>query len=127
MLISPGTAAFRIAGWVVDPAANELRRGAARVKLEPRAMDVLARLAAQPGEIVTREALFAAAWPGRVVGDEALTQAIAKLRRAFGDDARDAAYIETVSKRGYRLVAPVEPGVDASGGPSARRRESVTG
>src|SRR6185295_4774426 len=46
-------------------------------------------------------------WPGVVVGDEALTQCIIKLRRALGDDARAASYIETVSKRGYRLIAPV--------------------
>ena len=119
----PETAAFRIGDWIADPAANELRRGKRVVKVEPRAMDVLACLAARAGEIVTREALFTAAWPGAVVGDEALTQAIAKLRRALGDDAREAAYIETVAKRGYRLVAPVSrPAVAAPRATAGPRR-----
>ncbi|MDQ3026789.1 MAG: winged helix-turn-helix domain-containing protein [Pseudomonadota bacterium] len=64
-------------------------------------------LAKRAGEVVSREELFAALWPGMVVGDEALSQAITKLRRAFGDDARS--YIETIPKRGYRLTAGVAP------------------
>src|SRR4029079_17629527 len=99
-----------------DPQSNELRRGAEAVRVEPKAMDVLMLLAAQPGRLFTREELFERAWPGVVVGDEALTQCIIKLRRALRDDARAAAYIETVSKRGYRLIAIVkeEPGSDRS-------------
>ena len=107
---------LRIGEWLADPQANELRRGAEVVRVEPKAMDVLMLLAAQPGRLLTREELFQRAWPGVVVSDEALTQCIIKLRRAVGDDARAAAYIETVSKRGYRLIAPVrnEPDSDRS-------------
>lgn len=99
--------ALRIGEWLADPEANEIRRGADAVRLEPKTMTVLMLLAGRPGRLLTREQLFAGAWPGLVVGDEALTQCIIKLRRALGDDARAAAYIETVSKRGYRLIAPV--------------------
>src|SRR5688572_19334392 len=99
--------ALRIGDWLADPEANRLRRGEEVLHLEPKAMTVLMLLAARPGRLLTREELFAAAWPGLVVGDEALTQCIIKLRRALGDDARAASYIETVSKRGYRLIAPV--------------------
>ena len=107
---------LRIGEWLADPQSNELRRGAEAVRVEPKAMDVLMLLAAQPGRLFTREELFERAWPGVVVGDEALTQCIIKLRRALGDDARAAAYIETVSKRGYRLIAAVkeEPRSDRS-------------
>src|ERR1041384_1189784 len=98
---------LRIGEWLADPEANELRRGAEVQRIEPKAMTVLMLLADQPGRLLTRDELFARAWPGLVVGDEALTQCIIKLRRALGDDARAASYIETVSKRGYRLIAPV--------------------
>jgi TolB-like protein/DNA-binding winged helix-turn-helix (wHTH) protein len=113
--------ARRIGDWLADPESNELRRGAEAVRIEPKAMAVLMLLAERPGGLLTREELFARAWPGMVVGDEALTQCIIKLRRALGDNARAAAYIDTVSKRGYRLIAPVgDPERPAAAG--ARRR-----
>src|SRR5262245_4698796 len=70
-------------------------------------MEVLMALAGRPGQAMTREELLSAVWPGVVVGDEALTQTIIKLRRALGDNPRSPSYIETLSKRGYRLIAPV--------------------
>jgi DNA-binding winged helix-turn-helix (wHTH) protein/TolB-like protein/Flp pilus assembly protein TadD len=112
--------ALRMGDWVADPATNELRRGADTVRVEPKAMDVLMLLARNAGRVVTRDELFAAAWPGVVVGDEALTQSINKLRRALGDDSRSPAYIETISKRGYRLVAEVGASPQARR-PSTRR------
>ena len=99
--------ALRIGEWQADRTLNELRRGAETVRIEPKAMEVLMALAARPGEVVSREALLAEVWPGVVVGDEALTQGIIKLRRALGDDPKKPAYIETISKRGYRLIASV--------------------
>jgi len=105
-----GTSAvrLRIGDWRVDSTRNELARGTESVRLEPKVIEVLVRLAAKPGEVVSREELLAAVWPGVVVGDDALTQAIIKLRKAFGDDAHKPTYIETISKRGYRLIALVE-------------------
>jgi DNA-binding winged helix-turn-helix (wHTH) protein/TolB-like protein/Tfp pilus assembly protein PilF len=96
-----------IGEWLADPATNELRRDGRKVRIEPKAMDVLMLLAARSGDVVHREELFAAVWPGVVVGDEALTQCMIKLRRALGDNPRSPSYIETISKRGYRLIAPV--------------------
>src|SRR5688500_15291298 len=84
-------------------------------------MEVLMALAGRPGQAVSREELLAAVWPGVVVGDEALTQSIIKLRRALGDNPKSPAYIETISKRGYRLTAPVG-GVQAAAAPLPRRR-----
>jgi TolB-like protein/Tfp pilus assembly protein PilF len=76
-------------------------------------------LAGRAGDAVSREALLAEVWPGVVVGDEALTQSIIKLRRALGDDPRAPTYIETISKRGYRLIARV--GGSPAPLPTARR------
>lgn len=101
---------LRIGEWSVDRQTNELRRGSEAVRIEPKAMDVLMLLAEHVGRVVSREQLFAAVWPGVVVGDDALTQSIIKLRRVLGDDPRSPAYIETISKRGYRLIAPVRQG-----------------
>jgi DNA-binding winged helix-turn-helix (wHTH) protein/TolB-like protein len=113
---------FRVGAWLVTPALDELQRGAERVRLEPKAMEVLVFLASRPGEPVTRDELLSAVWPGVLVGDDALTQAVTKLRKALGDDARSPSYIETISKRGYRLVARV----DALYGASAERVSSGT-
>jgi class 3 adenylate cyclase/TolB-like protein len=71
-------------------------------------MRVLVQLAARPGRVVTRTELEESVWAGMVVGPDALTNAIIKLRKALGDDARSVRFIETIPKTGYRLVAPVQ-------------------
>lgn len=96
-----------IGDWWADPTTNELGRAGETVHIEPKAMEVLMVLAEHAGEVISREKLLADVWAGVVVGDEALTQSIIKLRRALGDNPRAPAYIETISKRGYRLIAPV--------------------
>lgn len=105
---------LRIGEWWVDPAANEIGRAGETVRIEPKAMQVLIALADRPGRVASREGLLATVWPGVVVGDEALTQAIIKLRKALGDNPRRPSYIETISKRGYRLIAPVRQGATAA-------------
>jgi DNA-binding winged helix-turn-helix (wHTH) protein/TolB-like protein/Tfp pilus assembly protein PilF len=99
---------LRIGDWQVDPAANELARNGTTVRIEPKAMAVLIALAEADGQVVSREEMLAAVWAGVVVGDEVLTQTIIKLRRALGDNPRAPSYIETISKRGYRLIAPLQ-------------------
>ena len=107
----------QIGDWWVDPAANELGRAGETVRIEPKAMQVLMALADGSGRVVSRDELLSGVWPGVVVGDEALTQTIIKLRRALGDNPRSPSYIETISKRGYRLIAPVrQPAAPASPG-----------
>jgi len=95
--------------WYVDPSTDRIRAGDRETKVEPRVMGVLCYLAARPGQVVPREELEAEVWAGMVVGYDALTSAIIKLRKAFDDDSRNPRIIETVSKRGYRLIAPVTP------------------
>jgi len=106
--------ALAIGEWRVDPAANELTRAGTAVRVEPKVMQVLLQLAECAGGVVSRDRLLDAVWPGVVVGDEALTQTIIKLRRALGDDPRAPAYVETIAKRGYRLIAPVRCGATPS-------------
>ena len=99
--------ALRVGEWTIEPALNRLSAGERTVKIEPKAMEVLTYLAARPGEVASREALLTAVWPGVVVGDDALTQVVIKLRKALGDASETPAYIQTIPKRGYRLIAPV--------------------
>lgn len=98
---------FSVGSWVVDPGLHQLSVDGRVLKIEPKAMALLCHLAARPGQVVSREALLAAVWPGVIVGDDALTQVVVKLRRALGDKPDEPAYIETIPKGGYRLVAPV--------------------
>jgi TolB-like protein/DNA-binding winged helix-turn-helix (wHTH) protein len=105
---------FRIGDWTVDPLGNRLVREGREVRLEPRVMDVLLYLAAHQGQVVSRTELEAEVWSGSVVSYDALAGAIQKLRKAFGDDARDPRVIETLSKRGYRLLAAVRPFQDTA-------------
>ena len=71
-------------------------------------MDVLVYMAGHPNEVLPKERIIQAAWPDVSVTDDVLTHAISELRRAFEDDAREARFIETIHRRGYRLIAPVE-------------------
>ena len=76
--------------------------------MRPRSMEVLARLAARPGQVVSRSELFEAVWRGDAVEDGALARCISEIRSAVGDSPREPDYIETLTKRGYRLIAPVK-------------------
>lgn len=99
---------FRVAGALIRPALNKVVIGEDVVRLEPKVMHVLVRLADRPGEVVTRDALVAAVWPDVFVTDDVLNRAIRELRKVFGDSPDQPRVIETIRKRGYRLIAPVE-------------------
>lgn len=100
---------FRVGDWVVHPQENRIGRAGEERSLEPKVMDVLVLLAANGGEVVSRERLLDSVWAGVVVGDEVVSRAISLLRTAFGDDQRHPVYLKTVPKRGYCLLASVEP------------------
>ncbi len=106
-------AAVRIGRWRFDRSLNTLACGDELVRIEPKVADLLQAFLQRPGDVLSRSDLLAAVWPGVVVGDEALSQSINKLRRALGDTSRDAAYLQTVPKRGYRLIAEVSDGGQA--------------
>lgn len=100
---------LQIGEWCVDPAAGTLTRGGETVRVEARTLLVLLRLAEQPGQVVSSEELLDKAWAGVAVSQDSVYQAVASLRRMLGDDPRRPAYIATVPRMGYRLVAAVAP------------------
>jgi Tol biopolymer transport system component/DNA-binding winged helix-turn-helix (wHTH) protein len=78
------------------------------VALEPKALWLLALMVRRPNHLFTKQEIFSAVWPDTAVTDHALTRIIAQIRRALGDEAREARYLETVPTRGYRWIRPVE-------------------
>ena len=108
---------IRFGPYRLDPLQG-LKRGKHEIRLTPRSLAVLAVLAAQPGRVVSKDELFTTVWQDTAVTDAALATCIQEIRRALGDRSRDARFIETVHRRGYRFVAqtsdapstgPIEP------------------
>src|SRR3954466_2190521 len=97
---------FRVCDRLVDPSLNRITIAGRTVQVEPKIMQVLVALAERPGEVVTRAELMDRVWSGVFVTDHALHRAIRELRRLFGDDPDSPRAIETIRKRGYRLIAP---------------------
>ena len=98
---------FFVDDWRVSPSMGVLARGKEIARLEPKAMEVLVYLAAHPNEVVTREQLERDVWQGAVVGYDAVTNTVIKLRKALGDNARRPHFIATIPKLGYQLIAEV--------------------
>jgi DNA-binding winged helix-turn-helix (wHTH) protein len=110
MLPPPTTSRLiRFGPFEVDPKSRELFKQGLQIKLQEQPFRVLSMLLEHHGDIVTREELRKALWPGDtfVDFDQGLNKAINKIRRALGDSAEHPRYIETLPKRGYRLIVPV--------------------
>jgi TolB-like protein/DNA-binding winged helix-turn-helix (wHTH) protein/Tfp pilus assembly protein PilF len=100
------------ADFEVDIPARELRRNGARVRLPDQSFEVLLMLLERPRELVTRSKLRQRLWPNDAFGDfdHGLNNAVNRLREALGDSAESPTYIETLPRRGYRLITPVRNG-----------------
>jgi TolB-like protein/DNA-binding winged helix-turn-helix (wHTH) protein/Tfp pilus assembly protein PilF len=107
---------FRVGEWLVQPSLNSISRNGSSVRLEPKVMEVLVCLASRPGETVPKDELLRTVWPDTFVTDDGPVRSISELRRVFQDDAREPRVIQTIPKRGYRLVASVEPAAAAQTG-----------
>ena len=103
----------RFGPFTLDPAARRLWRGTERLSLPSRAIDVLAYLVAHGGRVVEKDEIIAAVWHDVAVTDDSLIHAVSVIRRALGDDRGHASFVETVPRRGYRFVAPVEVAEEA--------------
>lgn len=101
-------ACFRIGDYSIEPARNLVRGPDGEAALQPKIMDVLCALAARQGEVLSRTELIESIWGVEFGADESLTRAISHLRKAFQDTRGEPRYIETIPKRGYRLLLPVE-------------------
>jgi DNA-binding winged helix-turn-helix (wHTH) protein/Tol biopolymer transport system component len=101
---------IRFGDFEFDSRSGELKKNGIRIRCQEQPLQVLGALAERPGELVTREELRRRVWPQDtfVDFDHALNTAIKKIRAALNDDADFPHYIETVPRRGYRLIAPVE-------------------
>ncbi|HKX90920.1 MAG TPA: winged helix-turn-helix domain-containing protein [Sphingomicrobium sp.] len=97
-----------IGNWTFDPDTRRLCGNAGESRLSPKAAGVLQALAETPGHMWSRDALLERVWPNVIVTEEVLTHAIGELRRAFHDDPRSPALIETIHKSGYRLLRQPE-------------------
>ena len=100
---------FLVDGWLVQPAQNLLVNGTTVIRVRPQLIDILACLATQPGRVVSKSVLLKRVWGDRFVADSGVTRCMAELRGILKDDARRPRIIETITKRGYRLIAPVSP------------------
>ena len=96
-----------INGWSLDEKRHCLIKGKNIARLEPKIIQLLAYLAARAGKPISREQLLEEVWPSTVVSDESLTNAVNKIRKAFGDSRQKPQVIETIPKMGYRLIAAV--------------------
>jgi DNA-binding winged helix-turn-helix (wHTH) protein len=88
--------------------------GSRLVRLTPKSLALLAVLAGRPGQLVTKDELFAAVWPDTAVSDAALATCIQEIRRVLRDDARRPRYVETLHRRGYRFIATPAPASPAT-------------
>ena len=116
------THGFQLEGLLVAPLTGELSGPGGIVRLDPKVMDVLVLMAAQPRQVMLREELVTRLWGHAVVTDDAVTRCFYELRRNLahaGGDERYRDLIETVPKRGYRLNASVVPGLPAPAMPAA--------
>src|SRR5882762_3838692 len=116
----PGDSSFRIirfSTFEVNLQTGELRQRGQRVKLQEQPFQVLTALLERPGELVTREELRGKLWPSDtfVDFDHSLNAAIKRLRDALGESADAPVFIETMARRGYRFIAPVDGSFAPSG------------
>ena len=119
MSAPPAPVCYRFGPFAVDAASYRLVRDGTIVPLSPKIIDLLLYLVARQSALVGKDELFTALWPDVAVTDNALTQAVSELRQALGDDPSKPTYIQTVARRGYRFIAPVESIVPAHDQPSS--------
>jgi len=113
---------FRVGDYLVDPRLNRVIGPDGETSLQPKIMDVLCLLAERQGETLSRNEIIDRIWGVEFGGDESLTRAISQLRKLFGDTREEPRIIETIAKRGYRLIPPVLPPDQAEGQTATVRR-----
>jgi DNA-binding winged helix-turn-helix (wHTH) protein/Tfp pilus assembly protein PilF len=111
---------IRFGIFEADLSAGELRKGGSRIRLQEQPFQILAMMLERPGQVITREELRAKLWPSDTFVDfeHGVNSGVARLREALGDSADSPRYIETLPRRGYRLIASVEGGATQAPPPS---------
>jgi Tol biopolymer transport system component/DNA-binding winged helix-turn-helix (wHTH) protein len=115
---------LRFGPFEVDLRAGELRKDGVKLKLQGQPFQLLALLLERPGDVVSREELRQKLWPADtfVDFDHGLNKAINKIRQALGDSAENPRFVETLPRRGYRFIAPLESGARATHSQRDHRR-----
>lgn len=124
--------AFSIGNCIVEPQLNQVTsHDGSHCRVEVKVMEVLLYLAKHSDEVVSKQRLLDSVWQDVTVSEDALFRCIKELRLALGDNSREPEYIETIPKRGYRLIQRVMPvpesALTQTGGPAALRKRSVKG
>lgn len=121
-----GQGDFHLGSFIVRPERLIIEGSSGSNQIKPKAMEVLVHLANANGRVVPRRELFEKVWLGAAVSDDTLTQCIVELRKALGDSAKRASFIETIPRRGLRLIPPVLPataqGAQPEPGPTGSER-----
>src|SRR5271163_4215292 len=107
---APSSPMLKFGPYIVDLTAGEIRKNGSRIRLQEKPLRVLGLLAERQGQLVTREELKKHLWPEDTFVDfeTGLNTAVSKLRDALSDSAEKPRYIETIPRRGYRFISPVE-------------------
>jgi DNA-binding winged helix-turn-helix (wHTH) protein/tetratricopeptide (TPR) repeat protein len=105
--LSDSQVSFAIGDWLVEPTMNQISTATESLRLRPQVMEVLVYLAGLDGHVATLESIHDELWSGKVVSTGTIYNCIAELRQAFARSGRDIEYIETLPKKGYRIVAPI--------------------
>jgi len=114
--------------FVLDPGAYRLLKQNTPLPLSPKALDLLLLFVERPAMLLSKDDILGALWPDVAVTDNAITKVVSEVRQALGDDSASPQYVETVARRGYRFVAPIEkltpepPAAKADGRPGPRTR-----
>jgi cholera toxin transcriptional activator len=122
---------YRFGAFEADASTGELRRQGIRLRLNAQPFQVLCLLLDRPGELLTREAIASELWPDGVFVDaeHGVNSAVNRIREALGDSAASPRFIETLARRGYRFVAPVQRidgrGTDPAAAPATAEQASV--
>lgn len=113
---------FYLGAWLVQPSLGRMSLDGRTVQVRPKVMDLLVHLAGSPGIVISKETLLNEVWRTEAISESALTRTITELRSAVGDDANQPRFLETIPKRGYRLIAPVSPIASSEQSRPRRRR-----
>ncbi len=115
---------FRLGDWLIQPSVGRVSRNGQNVHVRAKVMDLLVFLAQRQGEVVSKDNLLDGVWGTDALSESALTRSMTELRHALDDDAERPRLIETISKRGYRVIAPVLP-VTETTEPHEERSKSI--
>jgi len=103
------TRGFRLEDWVVEPRLGRMVRGQVVVRLRPRAMELLVLFAERAGEVVSKREIVDRVWSSGFVADNTIVHCVNELREALGDASEAPRCLQTIPRRGYRVVAKVQP------------------